>query len=706
MALLTQEQALKQTLALLGVTAAPIAGEPVIQHKPESALKLAAREALSRGFAIFPLQPRKKEPLPGSRGFKDAKTGEAALISWETIPDANIGIATGESDLCVLDFDNPLAVPEWVNETRTFKVRTGKGLHVYFKGARPSKKLHIGGDVVGDIKSTGGYVLGASSVHPSGAVYTVVDDSSIVPTPERISELFKSGEQPVNVSPNGPKIHRGSHDTELHRIAGKLRHDGLEEEAIYNALVEVVEKRCENYGSDYKEMCRKHAVNISKKPVGKDERVLFSGQETQHTAPALIASMPEANDEPEIEESELATRPVFPAWVMTGTSLFEGLVKPVVETSSKYPELVFMPGVVMLLNAVASQVHIKGHHFMPTLNLGLITPYGQYFKSSSMEIAQKYFGPGLVDTSKRHFAHMNELAQGKTMIASIGSSEGFGLAMQSINATKAVLYFDELSKFVDKSGIENSSFGADLLTFYESGEFGNVIKKKKESFTFQAGTYCFSWMWGTTDRAFPRLWSKLDNISSGLNDRMFFLLAPEKPRDAGFFTEPVLIEGAKRTKELLTKATQQSVYDYEDYASAQEKIKAFKDPRSIGLVERLALYFAIDLGLDSIDSECLDRAVALVKYRNSTLAFLDPIEAETRQGQLQQEITRELRRNGGKMPYRQLERDLHAARKGTGFWSDSFKGLELAGVIAYRPAKKGRASEQRPAMVYLLKQED
>jgi hypothetical protein len=41
----------------------------------------------------------------------------------------------------------------------------------------------------------------------------------------------------------------------------------MEEEAIYTALVEICEKRCENYGSDYLQMCRKHAHNICLKPV-------------------------------------------------------------------------------------------------------------------------------------------------------------------------------------------------------------------------------------------------------------------------------------------------------------------------------------------------------------------------------------------------------------------------------------------------------
>ena len=71
-------------------------------------LKDFAKQALKRGFHIFPLQPKKKEPLVGSSGFKDAKHDAGP---WNEAPDANIGIATGESDLCVLDFDKPESIP-------------------------------------------------------------------------------------------------------------------------------------------------------------------------------------------------------------------------------------------------------------------------------------------------------------------------------------------------------------------------------------------------------------------------------------------------------------------------------------------------------------------------------------------------------------------------------------------------------------------
>ena len=68
----------------------------------QDALALAAR-----GLAIFPCQPRGKEPAT-ARGCRDA-TRDGALIRtwWACNPDFNIGAATGEpSGIFVVDVDD------------------------------------------------------------------------------------------------------------------------------------------------------------------------------------------------------------------------------------------------------------------------------------------------------------------------------------------------------------------------------------------------------------------------------------------------------------------------------------------------------------------------------------------------------------------------------------------------------------------------
>jgi hypothetical protein len=95
--------------------------------------------------------------------------------------------------------------------------------------------------------------------------------------------------------------------------------------------------------------------------------------------------------------------------------------------------------------------------------------------------------------------------------------------------------------------------------------------------------------------------------------------------------------------------------------------------------EKFALYFAIDLGRDSLDDDCKRRGIALAEYDLATKAWLSPIEAYTRQGQIQQEILLALERAGGAMPYRDLQRTLHAPRLGTDIWNKAVKGLQESG---------------------------
>lgn len=207
----------------------------------KTSLKQFAESAVNRGFHIFGLTPKDKVTISGSHGFKDSKAPSDPLVlaPWIQDPNRNIGIDLGASDLCVLDFDKPESIPAWLSETKTYKVRSAKGIHVYFRGARQTTKLFVDGGVVGDVKSDGGYVLSAGSVHPSGAVYTVIDDSPITSVPERVSELVKHDSERVNASEDGPPIPYGSHDTELFRIGCMLRNAGMNYQEIKDALINI-----------------------------------------------------------------------------------------------------------------------------------------------------------------------------------------------------------------------------------------------------------------------------------------------------------------------------------------------------------------------------------------------------------------------------------------------------------------------------------
>ena len=291
----------------------------------EQGLVPFVKAATDKGFHIFGLMPRDKVTLSGSHGFKDSKapSDPSALSPWDQDPNRNIGIDLGASDLCVLDFDKPDSMPEWIQQLKTYKVETSKGVHVYFRGARKTTKLYVDSQVVGDVKSTGGYVLAAGSVHPSGAIYTVLDDSPIVDVPERIAELVKHESERVNASKDGPPIPYGSHDTELFRIGCMLRNAGMNYQEIREALINICQRRCENYGSDYVDMCEKKTKQACKYPVGQASPTLVFEEQAQPVATSPSSWKNNFKSVGELEQGEV--RMLIDGFLPEGTVFLGGL---------------------------------------------------------------------------------------------------------------------------------------------------------------------------------------------------------------------------------------------------------------------------------------------------------------------------------------------------------------------------------------------
>lgn len=139
----------------------------------------------ARGWAVFPLKPRSKEPYPGTRGFKDAsRDPDTIRRMFAGKADANIGIATGAiSGIWVLDVDNKdgaggldslnrlMAEHGPLPETLIALTPTG-GYHYYWRydPARPVKsRTNIAPGI--DVRGDGGYVVAPPSTHPEGGQY-------------------------------------------------------------------------------------------------------------------------------------------------------------------------------------------------------------------------------------------------------------------------------------------------------------------------------------------------------------------------------------------------------------------------------------------------------------------------------------------------------------------------------------------------------
>ncbi len=242
-------------------------------NTPNQFLKAALNAVENKGWYVFCLGEKSKIPNNelAPNGFYSSSNDPDQIRSWWTkSSNANIGIDLGRSNLTVLDFDKgqppaELGLPE------TLWVSTSRGTHVYFTGVSKQADMYFNAkDKIGEIKSTGGYVLAPFSIHPDGPTYTVAKRAAIAPLPEGLIDKLRITEREPSPTLNGDKIPHGQHDIELFRIACKLRESGISsEDRIYDILVEECENRCEGYGSDYLEMCRNKAHSAMRYPVGK-----------------------------------------------------------------------------------------------------------------------------------------------------------------------------------------------------------------------------------------------------------------------------------------------------------------------------------------------------------------------------------------------------------------------------------------------------
>jgi Bifunctional DNA primase/polymerase, N-terminal/Primase C terminal 1 (PriCT-1) len=217
-----------------------------------------------RGLPIFPCQQRSKEPAC-SRGVHDATPNlERIHAWWGSCRDLNIGLACGApSGLFVMDFDGAegeasLRVLEQMNcpLPPTREVITGRngGRHAYFKLGKHAVRNSTGKIGAGiDVRGTGGYVLLPPSIHPSGRPYRFSVDSAdqIASAPDWLHAIMyekKSIEgKPLEhwhcVLIN--EISRGTRNSTLASVCGKLLHSGLNDVALLlDVMLCINEARC------------------------------------------------------------------------------------------------------------------------------------------------------------------------------------------------------------------------------------------------------------------------------------------------------------------------------------------------------------------------------------------------------------------------------------------------------------------------------
>ncbi|ATL29392.1 bifunctional DNA primase/polymerase [Streptomyces formicae] len=195
----------------------------------------AALDAAARGWHVFPLRPGSKRPaLHGEASCPRTGVCASGHRKWEqrasTDPDRiraawstdafNVGIATGPSQLVVVDLDMPKdkgssdapcgattfeALCERAGHTvpDTHRVRTASGgEHLYFTTPPSVRLANTAGSIAPlvDTRAWGGYVVAAGSATPAGP-YEAVGGPVATPLPSWLLSILKPAPRPAQAPP-------------------------------------------------------------------------------------------------------------------------------------------------------------------------------------------------------------------------------------------------------------------------------------------------------------------------------------------------------------------------------------------------------------------------------------------------------------------------------------------------------------------------
>lgn len=245
-------------------------------------LKAALHYAQKLGFAVFPLHwiennkcscGGKKSCSPGKhpltyKGVKDATKDQQQIIEWWTKwKNANIGIACGSiSGIFVLDVDLKEtangydSIAELENKYGSLpetpmQLSGSGGTHYFFKH---DNRLKNGINFLPglDIRTDGGYIIGAPSNHISGKEYAWevsnhVLETSIATAPEwLIQKVLKNSGGKSNKKPTShftsilKGVGKGSRNHSAASLTGHLLRKNIEPELVFELLMIWNETRC------------------------------------------------------------------------------------------------------------------------------------------------------------------------------------------------------------------------------------------------------------------------------------------------------------------------------------------------------------------------------------------------------------------------------------------------------------------------------
>jgi hypothetical protein len=185
-----------------------------------------ASQFLGFGISVFPVIYRDKRPeVSVWKHFQKQLPTVEQVRNWFFGGFHNVAVVTGWQGLIVIDFDDADEYEIWLRwcarrggvaariAKRAYRVQSSRGMHVYLRLPEALKTIKVrnaDGSARVDVKGQGGYVLGATSVHPSGAVYTALRQELVFPMVRALSDvlpadLLTQTELPANMQAPRPR---------------------------------------------------------------------------------------------------------------------------------------------------------------------------------------------------------------------------------------------------------------------------------------------------------------------------------------------------------------------------------------------------------------------------------------------------------------------------------------------------------------------
>jgi len=200
------------------------------------------------GCNTFELAPKSKEPKTSWLSFQKEK-------NQNKIKQGNIAVVCGtiSGNLVVVDMDNcdiaNALFQDWQGLLeKTLVVRSSRGYHVYLRCANlpDMAKFDGGNNWHVDIKSEGGYVVGAGSTHPDGSLYTIVSKTHMIMQLDSLDSLyaqlrkigFDTTKLHLSISEILKGVNEGDRDDSAFRLACYYLKNGKTEEWTQNKMEE------------------------------------------------------------------------------------------------------------------------------------------------------------------------------------------------------------------------------------------------------------------------------------------------------------------------------------------------------------------------------------------------------------------------------------------------------------------------------------